>query len=741
MADDDQQLRYIEATITGKAGMTGREWDVTLIGPASPEHLIQHAGREYVMSLNGGLYAVDALRNSVEQWEGVKVYDNHLTDEEFAKQQGMRSPYKEWLGTIVNVTWDAAGRKLRGVFKIVEDSLATKLRNAWDQGIINSVGLSIDASARKGDDVKYAGRRFPVVESFNKITSVDFVSNPAAGGGFNRILAAQISKENDMSDEFVTKEELAGIVSAAIAEALTAKAAENDVPVDDLTDSQVEEALADRKVTEAEQQLIKLRRQAEAEQQKTALARTELTVERKLEKAKLPDKFEEAVRAQFAGRVVESAEIDQAIARQREAYASLDPTGRVKAGGIGDIKVGVDQDEKFELAFMERVMGRTAFDALAENKNPAVLERLAESRAYKSWVANGKQPIARYDRLSTLLSEYFGGNPVTDGRAMESVTTSSLASVVKNTVNIMTAANYSRREQWWDPIATTEEVDTIDDATLARVYGVNTLSTVNEGAAYTELAMTDEEETASFVKRGNYIGVTLEAMMRDKIGEIQRIPAKLADAWYNTQSDLVSAVFTANSATGPVLTDSGALFNATATSSAGGHANLLTTALSYAAFGAARTAMRKQTDQPLGAGRRLLIQPRYLLVPADLEVTALAIRNSELVPEADGSSTTGNQTANIYRDSFEVIVVPQWTDATDWALVADKNLYPAIWLIYPRGNRTPQIFSADSETGGAMFTNDVLRFKVRLMTYRFSATYDTAPVSDFRPLHKSNVAG
>ena len=43
------------------------------------------------------------------------------------------------------------------------------------------------------------------------------------------------------------------------------------------------------------------------------------------------------------------------------------------------------------------------------------------------------------------------------------------------------------------------------------------------------------------------------------------------------------------------------------------------------------------------------------------------------------------------------------------------------------------------ETSGAMFTNDELRFKARLMTYRFSSTYDCAPVSDFRPMHKSNV--
>jgi hypothetical protein len=746
MTEATKQLRYIEAQIDGQAGMTGREWDVTLIGPASPEHLIQHAGREYIMSKNGGLYSVDALRESAGQWEGVKVYDNHLTDEEFSQRQGMRSPSKEWLGTIVNVTWDAAGRKLRGVFKVVEDALARKLRNAWDQGVINSIGLSIDAYAQKGDEVEHEGRRFPVVEAFKKITSVDLVSNPAAGGGFNRILAAT-HEENHMTDEtvenqFVTKDELTGLISQAVADALAAKAEENEVEVDDLTDSQVEEALADRKVTEAEKTLLKLKRQAADEQRKTDLARTDLTVERKLDKAKLPEAFEAAVRAQFAGRVAEAEEIDKAIALQRGAYASLDPSGRVKAGGISDIRPGIDQDEKFELEFMRRIMGNTAFDALHDNQNSAVKERLTENRAYQSWLKQGKPVLPSYNRLSSLLWEYFGGDPTLDNRAMEAVTTSTLATVVKNTVNIMTAANYSKRELWFEPIVRVEEVDTIDDATLARTYGVSSLSTVNEGAAYTELAMQDEEETASFVKRGNYIGVTLELLMRDKIGEIRRIPEKLANAWYNTQSDLVSAVFTTNTAAGPVLGTTGALFNNTATSSAGGHANLLTTALGYAAFGAARTAMRKQTDQPLGAGRKLLIEPRYLLVPVDLETTALNIRNSELQPDADfdsGAVGSGAQSPNQYRGKFEVIVVPTWTDVDNWALVGDPNQYPAIWLIYPRGQRTPQIFSADGETGGAMFTNDELRFKVRLMTYRFSSTYDCAPVSDFRPLHKSNV--
>jgi hypothetical protein len=38
-----------------------------------------------------------------------------------------------------------------------------------------------------------------------------------------------------------------------------------------------------------------------------------------------------------------------------------------------------------------------------------------------------------------------------------------------------------------------------------------------------------------------------------------------------------------------------------------------------------------------------------------------------------------------------------------------------------------------------MFTNDALRFKVRMMTFRFSSTYDCAPISDWRGCHWSIV--
>lgn len=738
---DKKEQLFLEA----KLNKTGKEWEVTIIGAHKPEDLLTIDGRRFILSDNNRLYDTDALKNSVKMWEGVKVYDNHLTDEEYQRKQGMRSPATEWMGTIVKPFWDEAKAQLRGIFKVVEDKLATKLKNAYDQGILSTIGLSIDTFPIRGPDVYHEGNSFPVIEGFNMIRSVDLVADPAAGGQIDRLIAAKIYKEkNSMTKEtdknVVTKDNIDEIVSAAIADALAAKEAEAKENLEGMTDEEVEVARREREKIEADDELRRVEKMAKEAKHETELARTELMINRKLDSALLPDKFEDMIRGQFKNRIVEAEEIDEAVKLAKETQASYDPSGRVKAGGAHDVQMGLVDEERLELEFARLLMGNTDFRKLEHAEDDVVKERVNESAAYGAWIKAGKPDLPHYPRMSSLLYDYFNGDPLLSGRALEAASTSTLTTAVKNTVNIMTANSYSQKELWFEPIVKVHEVDTIDDSTLARVFGVNALATVPEGGAYTELVIADEEETASFVKRGNYIGITLEVLMRDKIQFVQRIPQVLANTWYNTQSDLVSAVFTTNSAAGPALVDTGALFNATAVGTPGGHANLLTTGISHSEFGVVRTAMRKQTDQPLGAGRKLLLTPKYILVPVDTEVAALDIRNSELVPGADmDSAGAGAQTANHYRGQFEIIVVPTWTDVNDWAAVADPNIAPAIHLIYPRGQRTPQIFSADNELSGSMFTNDELRFKVRLMTYRFSSTYDCAPVSDWRPLHKSNV--
>ncbi len=197
----------------------------------------------------------------------------------------------------------------------------------------------------------------------------------------------------------------------------------------------------------------------------------------------------------------------------------------------------------------------------------------------------------------------------------------------------------------------------------------------------------------------------------------------------------MAAIFTTAGGAGPTLADGGALFNATVVTDVGGagHGNLLTTALSAAQWDVVGTAVY---NQPMliknaagvyGTGPKMGVNPKFLVVPRALQLTAMKI----LYPTLENA-------ANIYTENQQrgqpgdVITVPEWTDATDWAAVIDPRVVPSIY-VGERFGVMPEVFIAGDEFSPAVFTNDEHRLKVR----HFLAVW----VNDFRPLHKSNVAG
>jgi hypothetical protein len=150
--------------------------------------------------------------------------------------------------------------------------------------------------------------------------------------------------------------------------------------------------------------------------------------------------------------------------------------------------------------------------------------------------------------------------------------------------------------------------------------------------------------------------------------------------------------------------------------------------------------MRKQVEVNSGERLGALTAPRYLLVPPDLEITALQVLGSThnylyalsngvaapINPQDDGDAEMRLRLAR-----ERVIVVDLWTDANDWAAVADPRLYPTIGLGFRYG-RQPEVFSVASPTAGLMFTNDTMPIKVRFF-------FAVGPV-DFRGLYKANVS-
>ena len=178
------------------------------------------------------------------------------------------------------------------------------------------------------------------------------------------------------------------------------------------------------------------------------------------------------------------------------------------------------------------------------------------------------------------------------------------------------------------------------------------------------------------------------------------------------------------------MADGGALFNNTAVTAATGHANLLVAALAADKWDLVCAAVY---DQPMlikwaagyyGTGPKMAISPRYLLVPRVLQLTAMKI----MYPSLENAATIYSENQQRCQPG-DVVVVPEWTEAHDFAAVCDPVVAPAI-IVGERFGIKPEIFTAGNELSPAVFMNDEHRIKVRMFT--------AVLVQDFRPLHKSN---
>ncbi len=316
--------------------------------------------------------------------------------------------------------------------------------------------------------------------------------------------------------------------------------------------------------------------------------------------------------------------------------------------------------------------------------------------------------------------------------------TASFPKIVKNALNKKLNQAWIKYGQagydWWTKITTVEHFDNLNQIDWLILGTIGSLPSVAERGEYTQLAIGDNGETSDWTKYGGYIGLTLEAILRDDVRAFKALPDELAMGGMRNISERVADLFTSGNGVGPALSDGGALFNTTAVTTAGGHANLLTTALGtdYAAW---KAVSKSVYNQPMhvkndtasyGTGKRQATDPKYCLVPRDLMDQARDL----FLPR--WSSAANVHSENQYFGQVEPICVPEWTDSSDWAAAIDPALVPGVMIGEIFGLK-PQIYLAGNEMDPAMFANDESRLKVR----QFLAV----GISNWRALHKSNVAG
>ena len=166
-----EQVELIENTINRES----REVEVVLIRPG--------------WSANGRYYSPAVLAKATALYENSRAFANHPTAEQVRK--GESRDVRDLSGRYYNVRVGEGG-ELRGTRKVYDNPTGDAV---WPL-IIDAtesrqpvIGLSINAVGKTATGKDPDGKEGMIVEEITAVHSVDDVINPAAGGGFERLVA------------------------------------------------------------------------------------------------------------------------------------------------------------------------------------------------------------------------------------------------------------------------------------------------------------------------------------------------------------------------------------------------------------------------------------------------------------------------------------------------------------------------------------------------------------------------
>lgn len=432
--------------------------------------------------------------------------------------------------------------------------------------------------------------------------------------------------------------------------------------------------------------------------------KAKLAVVRKVGEAKLPELHAERVIASV-NRLVDldptlrDAKLETEIAAAIESERKIIPAPTVNASG-SRVEVGAGPGDKLELRL------ETLFSRNDPEWRKANIAKVMGGKTLEERRRSAGLPGREVEGSALRLFREATGHDFSDLQR-SSRAAAVRASITSSTFNDAWENVLNRRF-----IASFENPDYSDWRKMCRVVplqnfvkneriikgGYANLSTVSEGSNYPAMTSpADQGHGYTPTKRGGTEEVTWEAWLRDDVGALDVGPA-LGLAAARTLYEFVFDLYKSGTVT--MDYDSTACYHAD-------HGNLGSTALSSTELIAAYKAMLKRAD--ISNSKRMMVTPKYLLVPIDLMNTAFDLLKSL-------STFPGGSTADyefVRKMALEAIVVRHWADTNDWYLSADPFAYPAAEVGFIGGMEEPEIFTQDDRNIGSYFNADKITYKVR----------------------------
>ena len=238
-------------------------------------------------------------------------------------------------------------------------------------------------------------------------------------------------------------------------------------------------------------------------------------------------------------------------------------------------------------------------------------------------------------------------------------------------------AAYQEEPHTWRPLARQRNLPDFKNANDLIVAGALTPEALLEGGEYKAGTLQEAQHTWRLATYARKVTVTRQAIINDDLSALETIPEMLGRGFRRLESNIIWALITGNAVTS---VDGLSLFNTA-------HNNGSAQTINTAGLNAAKKAMRKQTDI---AGNTINLTPSYMMVPTDLEATALQF----LFPNGFMANTrTGeNGPVTVQSAGIELIVEPRLDgSATTWYLAASPGSVEGIVYGYLAGEEGPTV--------------------------------------------------
>ncbi|QBD76177.1 hypothetical protein EPA93_09210 [Ktedonosporobacter rubrisoli] len=613
-------------------------------------------------SKNGYHYDEPALAAIAQLIEGAQAYADHASPEAASSVRSVRDVVGFYHDAQLVPASAKQPARVEATLHLFEaaDWLWSVVREAMSLGRPELIGLSIDILGQWQHNEASGARDVTQVLALN---SCDIVTRPSAGGAFRRILhelsPAPVSAQGDPMDvESIVEEELSSLPSAAAEES--------------------PQLAATSPIQEEQRHLQQLL-------EETRRQRCELLLERRLRESILPSALCAQIRTRFQGRIFEERELDAELNSSLGLMAQLTRDGLIRGQGYEKPTVGqmISEAEKIQASF-DRMFDLDIDTARLGNIRPFEGLREAYARVTGDAAISGTMHSSQLGQIR--VSEHA---PI--ARISEAdTTTASFSYLLGTSMNKRLLKDYQAWPAEWQRFCSIMPIRDFKQQTRVRFGAFGSLPIVAEDSAYTAVTLADSAAVYVPQKRGNLVTVSREVILNDDLQAVKQIPTKLAVAAAYTLAEFVYGFLSGN----PTIYDGNPLFTSGAP-----HSNLGASALSTAAMQSGVTAMREQTNY---AGKRIGLRPRYLIVPPELEWTAMVATKSAGVP---GSN---NNDINPMLGYVTPIVSPQLSSATQWFMAADPREVDTIEVGFVGGQVNPALFVQDMPLFGMNFTQDVI---------------------------------